>query len=247
MHLLLLGKDGKKYIVHATGGMQKVPGLGVVDTELLMRTKIGDMLELFGERYIVLKPEPADYIELIKRKTQIILPKDTGYIITRCGISPGKKICEIGVGVGGLTIFLAFIVGKTGKVFGYEKRKEHIQEAKRNLSVLGLEDIVEFFEQDAEQGISQRGVDAVICDIPEPWKIMGFIKEALRTGAWCACYLPTYNQVEKTVLAMEKEGFGEIEALEQLLRKLVVVQNAVRPDFSMLGHTGFLVFGRKMV
>ncbi|MEM3610614.1 MAG: tRNA (adenine-N1)-methyltransferase [Thermoplasmata archaeon] len=246
MHLLLLSENGKKYIVQATGGMQKVSGLGVVDTDFLMKTKIGDVVKLFGEKYIVLQPEPSDYIELIKRKTQIILPKDSGYIITKCGIASGKKICEIGVGVGGLTIFLAFIVGKTGKIFGYEKRKEHIQEAKKNLGVLGLEGIVEFFEQDAEHGIPQRELDAVVCDIPEPWKIMRHIREALRNGSWCACYLPTYNQVERTVLEMQKEEFREIECVELLLRRIVVAENAVRPDFSMLGHTGFLVFGRKI-
>lgn len=246
MYLLLLSEKGKKYIVQASGGMEKVEGLGVVDTGQLTKAKIGEKVELFGEKYIVVLPEPSDYIELIKRKTQIILPKDTGYILTKCGIGPGKRVCEIGTGVGGLTIFLAFIVGKTGKVFGYERRKEHIQEAKKNLAVLGLEEIVEFFEQDAGQGISQKELDAVICDVPEPWKIMVHIKEALKPGCWCASYLPTYNQVEKTVLEMEKEGFREIECVELLLRRIVVSENAVRPDFSMLGHTGFLVFGRKM-
>lgn len=246
MYLLLLGENERKHIVQVRGRMERIPGLGVVDTSFLEKAKIGETVELFRERYLVLQPEPSDYIELIKRKTQIILPKDTGYIITKCGLGPGKKICEIGIGVGGLTIFLAFIVGETGKIFGYERRKDHIQEAKKNLAVLSLEKIVEFFEQDAEEGIHQRELDAVVCDIPEPWKIMGHIREVLKAGSWCACYLPTYNQVERTVLEMQKERFREIECVELMLRKIVVAENAVRPDFSMLGHTGFLVFGRKI-
>ncbi|MCX8174508.1 MAG: hypothetical protein N3F63_07910 [Thermoplasmata archaeon] len=246
MHLLLVGENGKKYLVEVHGGMQRVSGLGVVDTGLLGNAKIGEKVELFGEKYIVVQPEPSDYIELIRRKTQIILPKDTGYIITKCGIGPGKKVCEIGMGVGGLTIFLAFTVGRTGRIFAYERRKDHMAEAKKNLAVLGLDEIVECFDQEAEQGIHQKDLDAAVCDIPEPWKVIASIREALKLGRWCACYLPTYNQVEKAVLEMERNGFGEIECVELLLRRIVVAENAVRPDFSMLGHTGFLVFGRKI-
>ncbi|MGB9635631.1 MAG: tRNA (adenine-N1)-methyltransferase [Thermoplasmata archaeon] len=246
MYLLLMGEDGRKYIVQAKKGMQRVQGLGVINTDVFDEDAVGKQLEFFGEKYLVLKPEPEDYIDLIKRKTQIILPKDTGYIITRCGILPGKRIIEIGCGVGGLTIFLASIVGKSGHVFAYERRKEHISECMRNIDIMGLREIVEFFERDAADGLLQTDVDAVICDIPEPWSLARNIRDALRLGGWCACYLPTYNQVEKTYLALTKEGFGEVECVELLLRRIVVAENAVRPDFSMLGHTGFIVFGRRI-
>jgi len=246
MYAILVDRRQRKYLVRVDGEMHSVPGLGVIDTKLLTKAKPGQMIELFGEKYLFLRAEPQEYIELIRRKTQIILPKDTGYIITKCGIFPGKRVCEIGMGVGGLTIFLASFVAPNGKVYAYERRKEHIEEAKRNLSILGLEDFVECFEHDASQGILQSELDAVICDIPNPWEIMGEIKKALKAGAWCVCYLPTYNQVEKTGLAMAKEGFSELECVEILLRKIEVVENAVRPSFSMLGHTGFILTGRKI-
>lgn len=246
MYLILFDTRQKKYLVEVNGEMQRVPGLGIVDTSVLAKYRAGQTVELFGEKYLLLHPEPQDYIELIKRKTQIILPKDTGYIVTKCGIFPGKRVCEIGMGVGGLTIFLAAFVGPDGKVYAYERRKEHIEEAKRNLAILGLDNVVECFERDASEGIAQKDLDAVICDIPNPWEIMGEIRKALKAGAWCACYLPTYNQVEKTVLCMSKEGFSEVECVEILLRKIEVAENAVRPAFSMLSHTGFIVTGRKM-
>lgn len=40
----------------------------------------------------------------IKRDTQIIYPKDAGYILLRLDIFPGKKVGEAGTGSGGLTL-----------------------------------------------------------------------------------------------------------------------------------------------
>jgi len=246
MYVLLLGEDGKKYVVELAKGMQAVHDLGVVNTDALAEAGVNKKIEILGKRFLVLEPQPVDYIEIIKRKTQIILPKDSAYIIVKCGISPGKKVVEIGSGVGALTIFLASIVGSAGKIYAYERRREHILEMQKNLNKLGLGHIVESIEQDAEQGIAQCNVDAVVCDIPEPWKIMHEIYRALKIGCWCACYLPTYNQVERCAVSMRDTGFGFIECNEILMRQICVAEGAVRPDFSMLGHTGFLLFGRKI-
>lgn len=43
----------------------------------------------------------------IRRDTQIIYPKDAGYILLRLDIFPGKKVGEAGTGSAGLTLIMA--------------------------------------------------------------------------------------------------------------------------------------------
>ena len=40
-------------------------------------------------------------------------------------------------------------------------------------------------------------------------------------------------------------GFIDISTHESLNREIVVRKGAVRPDYSMLGHTGYLTFARR--
>jgi tRNA A58 N-methylase Trm61 len=46
-----------------------------------------------------------------KRNTQILYPKDIGYILITLGIGPGCRVIEAGTGSGGLTQALAFMWG----------------------------------------------------------------------------------------------------------------------------------------
>ncbi|MFW6323695.1 MAG: tRNA (adenine-N1)-methyltransferase, partial [Desulfovibrionales bacterium] len=44
-----------------------------------------------GKEYRILKPTLYDLIKSIKRKTQIIYPKEIGYILLKLGIGPGTS------------------------------------------------------------------------------------------------------------------------------------------------------------
>jgi tRNA (adenine57-N1/adenine58-N1)-methyltransferase len=61
----------------------------------------------------------------------------------------------------------------------------------------------------------------------------------------CA-YVPTVPQVSQTVEALRDGGFEFVNAFEGLLRTWNVKGQSVRPDHRMVGHTGFLVTGRKV-
>jgi tRNA (adenine57-N1/adenine58-N1)-methyltransferase len=64
-------------------------------------------------------------------------------------------------------------------------------------------------------------------------------------GGIVSAYLPTVPQVQTTVeRAASLEVFAEVEVSEFLMREWNVAGRSVRPEHSMVGHTGFLVFMR---
>jgi tRNA (adenine57-N1/adenine58-N1)-methyltransferase len=55
------------------------------------------------------------------------------------------------------------------------------------------------------------------------------------------------NQVENTVKKLRSSGFVEVEALENIQRVMEVHPGGVRPSFDVLGHTGYMIFARKII
>jgi tRNA (adenine57-N1/adenine58-N1)-methyltransferase len=69
----------------------------------------------------------------------------------------------------------------------------------------------------------------------------------LRSGGVICAYLPTVPQVQTTVeRANELGAFAEVEVQEFLMREWNVSGRSVRPGHSMVGHTGFLIFMRRV-
>jgi tRNA (adenine57-N1/adenine58-N1)-methyltransferase catalytic subunit len=64
-------------------------------------------------------------------------------------------------------------------------------------------------------------------------------------GAIVCCYLPTTNQTQIVVLALQEADYDEIETFEVLLRRWHVTARSVRPDHRMVAHTGFITVARR--
>jgi len=45
---------------------------------------------------------------------------------------------------------------------------------------------------------------------------------------------------------LRKEGFGDVRAIELIEREMLVKELGSRPDNKMIGHTAYLIFGRKV-
>ena len=58
--------------------------------------------------------------------------------------------------------------------------------------------------------------------------------------------VPTTNQVTE-ILRRLKDGFGDIEVMEIMLRKYKTLAERVRPEDRMVAHTGYLIFARSLV
>ncbi|MDQ7055964.1 MAG: hypothetical protein Q9M89_05645 [Persephonella sp.] len=78
----------------------------------------------------------------IKRKTQIIYPKDSSYITLKLGLTDGMKVLESGVGSGALTIVMANAVKPSGRIYSFEKREKYINNAYNNIKACRIRKVM---------------------------------------------------------------------------------------------------------
>ncbi len=200
-----------------------------------------------GHPYRILKPTVYELIKGVKRQTQIMYPKEIGYVLLKLGIQPGCRVIETGTGSAGLTLALATYVGDTGMVYTYERREEFYKLAAKNLARVGLSHRVTQHLADIEtDGFQQTEADALFLDVRVPQDCLHHIPKAVRPGAMCGFLLPTCNQVSDLLRGLEQGPFTELEALEILVRRYKTVPDRLRPEDRMVAHTGFLVFARCM-
>lgn len=198
-----------------------------------------------GVKVTIFQPTIADIVMKVRRRTQIIYPKDLAVMIFKSGVGSGSRVIEIGCGSGSLTIALASAVRPDGKVYSYDVREDFLSLARSNLREVGLEEFVEFKVRDVKEGFDERDVDAVFLDLPEPWEGVKPAKEALKNGGILVSLSPTFNQLERTAVEMRRENFDFIESFEVLVRTLLPREGKTRPFERMVSHTGFIIMGRK--
>jgi tRNA (adenine57-N1/adenine58-N1)-methyltransferase catalytic subunit len=245
--VVLVRRDERDSFLVALGtAPQSVDGRGVIDLSGCLGKAPGEEIVWAGARYRVLRPALADLLEHARRKAQIVTPKDAQYLLYLAGVGPGGRVAEAGAGSGALTLCLAHAVGPQGTVFSYDRRPEFLSVAQGNIAQAGWAARVRFRTRDvATEGFDESALDSVLLDLPEPWGAIPAAYTALRPGGRIATFTPTYNQLERTVRALRDAGFQEVRALELLERALHVGAGGTRPDFDMLGHTGFLAGGCK--
>ncbi len=200
-----------------------------------------------GFLFFLLQPGLDDLTLKVRRTTTIVYPKDVGVLLTRAQVFPGARVIETGSGSGALTSILAHFVRPEGRVYSYERRPEFSANARQNVIRYGLERYCEFFVCDPEQaGFEQTEVDALFLDIPEPWTLVPAAHRALRGGHVLVSISPTFEQVRRTVSALELQGFVRIEVVETLQRRILVRPSGIRPADRMVAHTVFVVSAHKV-
>jgi tRNA (adenine57-N1/adenine58-N1)-methyltransferase len=231
-----------------TPGEQLHTHRGVVYHDALIGAAWGSQVTSHtGEAFYLIRPTLADLLLRMKRISQIIYPKDIGYILVAMGIGPGQCVLEAGTGSGGLTTALAYMVGPQGRVISYDHRPEMQELARKNLERLGLEQRVTFKLKDIGQGFDEHGVDALFLDVPNPEEYIPQVRAALQPGGPFGSLLPTTNQVSLLLEALKSQAFAFLEVAEILIRFYKPVPARLRPVDRMTAHTGYLIFARSMV
>ena len=244
--VVLRQREGISYLIALKPEPTTIEGAGVVDLRPLIGAAPGTVLAWAGASFRATRPTLPDLLGHLRRKAQIVTPKDAMYLLYLAGVGPGGHVAEAGSGSGALTTVLAYAVGPEGRVDSFDRRAEFLEVARRNVVAAGCAERVEFHERDVQAtGIDGGPFDAVVLDLPEPWSVLPSARDCLGAGGRVAVYTPTYNQLERTVRALRAEHFEEVRSLELLERALHVGDGGTRPDFDMLGHTGFLSGARK--
>jgi tRNA (adenine57-N1/adenine58-N1)-methyltransferase len=201
-----------------------------------------------GARLLCLRPRLADFVLKMPRGAQVIYPKDVGAILVQADIAPGTRVLEAGTGSGSLTLALCRAVGPEGRVVSYELREDFHATAAANLETYygKLPDWLDLRQSDVRDVASTgEAFDRVVFDLPEPWPLLPTVEAVTNPGAIVCCYLPTTNQTQTIVLALEAAGYEEIESFEVLQRRWHVTARSVRPDHRMVAHTGFITIARR--
>ena len=246
--IAMLILEGMKFIFRLDPATELQTHEGIIYHRDLINVPWGSIVKShLGKSFLFLEPTLRDILLHIQRKSQIIFPKDIGYILLRLSIGPGKKVIEAGTGSGALTTALAWAVGSSGKVFSYDKRMDMQDLAKKNLSRVGLDERVEFKLQDLSQGFDEEDADALFLDLPEPQKYLEVVYRALANGGTFGAILPTMNQVSELLEGLQDHQFGMIDVCEILLRFYKTVPQRLRPVDRMVAHTGYLVFARPLI
>lgn len=243
---ILINPQGRRYLRRLQEKVDFHSNDGVIRAEALAEAEYGTEIKTEqGSPYRILKPTLFDIVRGVKRQTQIIYPKDIGYICVRLGIGNGTKVIEAGSGSGSLTIALSWFSGDKGHVYTYEAREEFYKLCQRNLEWAGVGQNVTQHLRDIEKGFDQTDVDALFLDVRTPWEYLDHCLKAVRSGGIMAFLVPTVDQVSDLIKAMETRSFDAIEVEEIMIRGWKPVADRLRPNDRMIGHTGFLVFARK--
>lgn len=213
----------------------------------LQKVPLGGSFELKGKRYYVLTCDMNDFVlDGLKRNTQIVYPKDAGYILMKMDIAPGKKIGEAGTGSGALTSVLSRAVGSEGRVYTYEHDIGLVNHAIRNLKLDKGNSNITICHKALNEGINEQDLDAFFLDVRDPWNALKPVYAALKPSGHLGVLVPTTNQVSRILRSLETEDIWVTEVTEIFLRNYKHVPGRLRPMDRMVAHTGYLVFGRKL-
>lgn len=206
-----------------------------------------------GVEHQAIRPGYEDFVLSMPRGAAVIYPKDAALITTMGDVFPGAVVVEAGVGSGALTLALLRAVGDEGRVLSFERREEFATIAAGNIAdFFGGEhpawsctvgDLVD----ELPAAVAPGDVDRVVLDMLAPWECVDASANALVSGGMLIVYVATASQLSRTAEAVRATGrFAEPRALESMVRDWHLEGLAVRPSHRMIGHTGFLLFARRL-
>ena len=219
-----MDERGKKYLIKEDREFQT--DLGIIKKEQMERATIGDTI-------------------ITHLNKEFKIQKDIGTVLARTGLGSGDRVIDAGTGAGAIALNFGNVVGEKGKVFTYEIREDFAEVAKKNIDDFGIKNI-EVKNQNIKDGIDEEEIDLVFLDLPKPFEIFEDVKKALRLGGWLAVYAPYIDQAETAYRIAKKLGFRDLTILETLEREMEIRPQGTRPKTRMVGHSGYLVFARKL-
>ena len=246
-YVLLFHTPRKKWLAKVTTEKKLHTHLGIIDISSTIGMEFGSAVRTTeGKLIFLIEPTLHDFIMKSERRTQIVYPKDLGYIAARTGLKNGSKVLEIGTGSGALATFMAGIVKPGGHIYTYDVNPEFMDIARRNLEKAGMIEYVTMHQHDPHLGVEVRDADIAVVDLGDPWTVLEQVHRALKGSGAFVAICPTMNQIEKTATELKTSGYADVDCVELMIRTMEAREGMTRPSMRMIGHTTYLVFARKV-
>ena len=246
----LTDQKGKIYSITITPGKEWHTHKGWIVHDDLIGLPEGSVVSTSaGLKFTAFIPLLTDYVLSMPRGATIVYPKDAALIVGFADIFPGARVLEAGVGSGALTLSLLRAVGPTGSVHSVERREEFAANATANIEnyFAGRPKNWSLAIGSVQEQEFDQEFDRVILDMLAPWECVEMAAKVLRPGGVFMAYVATTTQLSATAEALKDDGhFTEPESFESMVRGWHHEGLAVRPQQRMIGHTGFLIFARRM-
>ena len=241
---------GKLYSITLIAGGEWHTHKGWLKHDEIVGKPEGSIFVTNGDlKFQAFRPLFTDYVLSMPRGATIIYPKDLAMILGVADIKPGVRVLESGVGSGALTLALIRAIGEQGFLESVEIRDDFAQISKDNVSnyfgklPTNWNLVVGAFQDQKYQ----PEWDRVVLDMLAPWECVQTAADALVPGGVLLAYVATTTQLSKFAEALkESDLFTEPESTESIVRGWHHEGLAVRPQHRMIGHTGFLIFARRM-
>ena len=246
----LTDAKGKLYSITLAQGSEWHTHKGMLKHDEIVGLPEGSIVATNQDlKFQAFRPLLADYVLSMPRGATIVYPKDAAMILGVADIKPGIRVLEAGVGSGALSISMLRAIGDEGLLHSVEIREDFAEISEKNVSsyfggkptnwkltIGALQD--QTFEAD---------FDRVVLDMLSPWECLEVASKALVPGGVFMAYVATTTQLSKIAEAIKDSGnFTEPESSETIVRGWHHEGLAVRPQHRMIGHTGFLIFARRM-
>lgn len=236
--ILIEQKTGKKFYIKDLDEDFHTP-FGTIKNDKFKKNEVKtDKNKIFN----VINPTFPDLWETLERGPQIMLQKDIGFVIAKTGINKNSKIVDAGGGSGSLCLSLANLCKE---ITVYEINPEHYDVIAKNVKMFGVSNL-NLKQENIYQGINESDLDLITLDLPEPWQVIEHAETSLKQGAHLVVYLPNLNQAKMFIECTKRSRIKVTEIIELIERKWKIEDKIMRPEFQMLGHTGFLTFCRKL-
>jgi len=238
-HSVLLVPGG---VFHTTkGGISHDDLIGVPEGSVVMSAG--------GVAYLAFRALLEEFTVTMPRGATVVYPKDAAHILVQTDIFPGARVLEAGAGSGALSIFLLRAIGTTGRLYSYERRPDFAAIAKKNVTAFfGAEHPAWTLRiGDLVTDLRPEPVDRVVLDMLAPWECVDAVAGVLEPGGLLCCYVATATQLGRTMDTLRAHGgFTEPDAREYSAREWHAEGLAIRPGHGTSGHTGFLIFSRRL-
>jgi tRNA (adenine57-N1/adenine58-N1)-methyltransferase catalytic subunit len=238
--ILISHKTHQKYYVKRLSE-EYITTEGIVSSTDIQSSKgtvITDKKKSLG----MFEPSFLDFWETFERGPQIIQLKDIGLIVSKTGIAKDWNVVDAGAGTGSLCLALAKLCKK---ITAYDIKQKHLDIVKKNATLCGITNI-QLKKGDVGKDLSEKNLDLITLDVPHPWEVLEKAEKNLKVGGYLVVYLTNLMQVKQFVDAARNSTIHVNEVTELIEREWKVIGNIVRPEYTPMAYTGFLVFCRRL-